>query len=137
MSNGKKRNGLLYGRYECNIEDGAITIPWIEKNQIEKTLTYIIMEYSNQKIVQVYENSDIDDCSDEQRRVLEKNHCQLDNDDKWIVPNSVLDIFGGDNQCVWLGIGDHIELFTLNSLENINKKVDVNELKNFLSKLAF
>lgn len=137
MSNEKKRRGLLYGRYERNIENGAITIPWIEENKMEKPLAYIIMQYSNGKVVQVYEKRDADDCSDDEGKFFEKNDCQLDSDDKWILPNSVLEIFGGDNQCVWIGIGDHIELFTLNSLEDRNNKVDLEELKNILLDLNF
>ena len=142
MKNEKKRSGLLYGRHECNVENGAITIPWIYEDALgymEKPLYYRITEHNDKKMIYVYSSNHeyVPDEESQYMTDLEINDCILDEKDQWILPSTVLEILNGETECIWLGIGTHVELYAKKAFEDEAKKIDVEEMKQLLFKLGF
>lgn len=137
MSNDKKKSKLLFGKHYRNIENGDISIPWLEEDTIEKPLFYSIIQRNDRKMILVYEGGGeyaeyVDDICE-----VTNDCCQFDKNSKWILPKSILEIFGDEKKCVWLGVGDHVELYTVKSLEEETKKIDLEKLKGMMSKLGF
>ena len=142
MKKEKNKSGLLYGRYCENVENGTITIPWIYEDALgymEKPLYYRISEHNDLKTISVYSSNHEYVPNEESQYIttLEIDGCTLDENDKWVLPNSILEILNGETECVWLGIGNYIELHSKKALEDAAKKIDVEEMKEFLLKLGF
>ncbi|MBR2024213.1 MAG: hypothetical protein IKA02_00215 [Clostridia bacterium] len=133
MSNEKetKKSKMIYGRYMHEIENGTVVIPWLENKIFDLPLYYTILEASERKYISVHENEFQDS---EELTPIENCLCQLDENNKWILPKSVLDIVGNES-VVWLGLGNRAELTTEKILNE--NSVDIEELKQILLNLRF
>ena len=125
-----KKLNLIFGKYECEIKDGAVSIPWVDKKELAFPIRYTVARLFDRIIIYVYDREILMD----KEEIIDTGECMLDKKSKWIVPDSVL-IALGSNNVIWLGVGDRAELTTQKALDEITISVD--ELKEAMIKLGF
>lgn len=126
----REETKMLIGRYECNIDKGAISIPWLDKDQMKANCFYTVMEYNGRAYIYVHEKDIIIDA-----KIVESGQCIINENNQWLLPNSVL-MYISKGQCVWIGMGDRAELLTKNQLDEDEPSSDeLKSLKNTLSAL--
>ena len=122
---------MLFGRYEnCKIVNGAISIPWIENKIFEKPCYYTVGQYNDKTHIYVHCNA----LDDDLLSIVDSGECAFNDSNRWIVPESVFNVIG-ENECVWLGIGTHVELISKTQLNETN--INLDELKEIMLKLKF
>ena len=122
---------MIFGRYERDIENGAISIPWLEKGEFNLPCFYEIINYNEKSFFYV---CDLQAEVRENVNVIEIGQCELNEDGKWILPQAILDVLGGE-ECLWLGIGEKCTLTSKKRLQE--DEPDYDKIKEALLKLGF
>ena len=122
---------MLIGRYECDIDKGAISIPWLDKGQMKAPCFYEIIKYNDKDFIYV---GDITTDKRENENAIERSECRLNENGQWILPKAVLDTLG-DDECIWFGLGDRC---TITSKKRLNEtEPDLDKIREALLKLGF
>lgn len=121
---------MIFGRYECNIDKGAISIPWLDKGELSIPCYYEIIKYNGKDFFYV---CGADTEIKENVAYLERGKCDLDKSGKWILPKAILDVLGSDVY-IFIGIGDKCTLTSKKRLQEAEP--DLDKIKDALTKLG-
>lgn len=120
---------MLIGRYECNIDNGAISIPWLDKGELKLPCFYEVVKHNDKSFFYVCDSEE----AKENVTFIERSKCDIDSNGKWILPKTILDALGGEY--IWIGIGDKCMITSKKRLQEYEP--DYDKIKEALLKLGF
>ena len=128
MNNEKNSKIQFYGKYDCNIEECCVQIPWQKESPIDLYYAIIKTESCKEKVF-IYQYS----CDFDGETLVDSGKCQLNEKMKWIVPKSVLNVIH-NNECIFIGMLSYCEILGVDEYESILKQDEeiIKHLKNFL-----
>ena len=146
----KGEKSMLYGRYEHTIDaKNRVFIPAKYKDALGNSFKITYNKIMN-KCILVYSDSEWEEL---QKRVANlptlqyqyfiREICsntvdvQLDSQGRIVLPQFLKDRAGLEKNALFLGVGNHLEIWSPDVLEEKNKEVDIEELTRLMMEIGF
>lgn len=141
---------MLYGRYEHTLDaKNRVFIPAKFKDSLGNSFKITYNRITN-KCLLIYSNEEWEKLEQEVMALPKVRHevfirevfsntvdVQLDAQGRIVIPQFLKDSAGLEKNALFLGVGNHIEIWSPSVLEEKNNSVDIEELKNMMMEIGF
>lgn len=141
---------MLYGRYEHTIDaKNRVFVPAKYKEALGTNFKMTFNRITN-KCILVYSNEEWEKLENEVIALQKVRHevfireifsntvdVQLDSQGRMVIPQFLKDCAELQKNVLFLGVGNHIEIWSPDVLDAKNSAVDIEELKNMMMEIGF